>query len=150
MKSILSKSKHWIAVFVIALLSILSSTSCASEDENAIETRAKVFAQNYFNLRYEAAMNMCTDESKKWITFRASNISQDDIDVINNQTDTAECEIEDINYETDSIASVRIKICNALICDSIGKKGKIVNSTIKNLRMKMQLGTWYADLTQPL
>lgn len=151
MKSVLSNYICRLTIIAIAILSTLANVSCSNNEDNTIEKRAKDFAQNYFNFRYEAAMNMCTEESKKWIVFHASNISQDDINAINSQTDTASCEVEDIDVnEIDGIASVKLIVKNAFMADSIGKNGEIASSTEKELRMKMISGIWYVDLNKPL
>ena len=47
------------------------------------------FAQNYVNLRYKQSLPLCTENAKKWIVFRATNITQEDVDVINAQTEIA-------------------------------------------------------------
>lgn len=142
--------KHpYLAIGVIALSSILAC-SC-SEDEKPAERRAIDFAQNYYNMRYNQAIKLCTKESRKWIEYKASNIYQSDIDVINSQSDTACSTIDDIvigNDETSAIAKVTIN--NVLTCDTIGKRGIMAKEIKRELPMKKISGEWYVDLKQPI
>ena len=40
------------------------------------------FAEAYFNYDFEKAKRMVTPESEKWLRFIASNITQEDIDLV--------------------------------------------------------------------
>lgn len=93
------KTTAYIFAFMGLFVSLL--LSCSDKDANTAEERALAFAQNYFNLRYKQSLTLCTENAKKWIVFRATNITQEDVDVINAQTDTAECEIDDVELNDD-------------------------------------------------
>lgn len=62
------------------LAGVLLTASCSYSEEKAIEQSVVGFAQNYFNLRYQKALNACTPESEKWVRFKATNITQEDVD----------------------------------------------------------------------
>ena len=130
-------------------MAIATMLSCSYEDENAAEQRAKQFAQNYFNLRFKQASTLCTKSSEKWIRYHAANINKKDIEALNSQTDTATCDINDIN-DNGNAAEIIVTVKNFLSCDSIGKNGVITKEARFRLNMKKIGGTWYVDLNKPL
>ena len=132
-------------VFVVALC---LASACSLKDDAAVETCAKNFAQNYFNLRLQQASGLCTDRSYKWIEFYASNISQDDVDVLNTQTDSAFCDIDDIDIDGDS-ARVKMTVRNFLLCDSIGRPGRMCKQGKCRLTLRKEGETWKVDLDGP-
>lgn len=142
------KTTAYIFAFMGLFVSLL--LSCSDKDANTAEERALAFAQNYFNLRYKQSLTLCTENAKKWIVFRATNITQEDVDVINAQTDTAECEIDDVELNDETTADVKMTIKNVLVCDSIGKRGSIKEKIKKTLKMKKVSGNWYVDTECPI
>lgn len=137
------------ALVAIAASAFIAMQSCSYKDENAAEERARQFAQSYFNLRFGQAAGLCTENSVKWIKYHASNISQDDIDVLDSQTDTAVCEIDDIDDSDDS-ATVSMTVRNFLRCDSIGKRGRMCEEANFQIAMRKVGDKWLVDLAGPL
>lgn len=125
------------------------ASACSLKDDAAVETCAKSFGQNYFNLRLQQASGLCTDRSYKWIEFYASNISQDDVDVLNTQTDSALCDIDDIDIDGDS-ARVKMTVRNFLLCDSIGRPGRMCKQGKCRLTLRKEGETWKVDLDGPV
>ena len=144
-----SHKLHTLYIVATACMAIATMPSCSYGDENAAEQRAKQFAQNYFNLRFKLASTLCTENSEKWIRYHAANINQKDLDALNSQTDTAICDINDIN-DNGNTAEVIITVKNFLSCDSIGKNGVINKEAHFRLNMKKTGDTWYVDLNRPL
>lgn len=136
-----------LAIMAVGLLAF--GASCFHEDEDTVEKRAVAFAQNYFNLRFRQASTLCTDASAKWISYRASNISQADLDVLDAQTDTATCEVEDISDDDDT-ATVTVTVRNFLRCDSIGKAGNMCREARFSLPMRRIGEKWFVDINKPL
>lgn len=138
-----------ILAYIATTTFILLSMSCNSRDEDAAEERAVQFAQNYFNLRFKQAASFCTKDSEKWIKYRAANIRQEDIDVVNAQSDTAVCNIEDVSGD-DNSATVTISVNNFLRSDSIGKEGHMCKEAKYSVAMQKVGDTWLVHLEQPL
>ena len=88
------------------LAGVLLTASCSYREEKAVEQSVVGFAQNYFNLRYQKALNACTPESEKWVRFKATNITQEDVDVYNSKRDTAECDVESIDLDDDKTTAI--------------------------------------------
>lgn len=145
------KAKRQMAILLgaftltLAIFSPLSLVSCNSSDSDDVEKRVTEFAHNYFNLRLRQASSMCTEPSLRWIKYRAANITQTDLDVLDAQTDTATCQIDDINIKGDS-ATVSITVNNFLLCDSIGKPGRICKEAQMNIPVKKVNKVWLVDI----
>lgn len=141
--------KTYISRISICLALVMPLLSCISSDSKKAEECAKTFASHYFNLRYVQSVDFCTPKSKKWISYKASNISQEDLDVLNSQQDTAECEIESSDVEDDK-ATVVVNVSHFLKCDTIGKPGHICDNEKFELTLKRNGEKWLVDLHHPL
>ena len=142
-------AKQTILISFVLVAALCLASACSLKDDAAVETCAKSFGQNYFNLRLQQASGFCTDRSYKWIEFYASNISQDDVDVLNTQTDSALCDIDDIDIDGDS-ARVKMTVRNFLLCDSIGRPGSMCKQGKCRLTLRKEGETWKVDLDGPV
>ena len=52
------------------------------KQEQEAEECALRFAQSYYQFELDEALNYCTEDSRPWVVWLASNISQTDIDSI--------------------------------------------------------------------
>lgn len=145
----MNHTKHTVTAPMLAvagmLLTCCTMSSCQSKEENAAEQRAVQFAQDYFNLRYGQAALQCTENSVKWIKLRASGITQEDIDTHNAQTDSATCEVDDIDDEGVN-AVVTVNVHNFLRCDSIGAKGRMCKEATFDIPLTRKGEKWLVDL----
>ncbi len=131
----------------LILLTAFTVTSCKEDnEEEKIENGACRFAEYFFNCLYKDAMKLCTPESAKWLSYAASNISQEDIDILNSQKDDATCESTDIIMPDDTTAVVTMKVKNFLMMDSIGVPSKIKDSALYTIVMRKRDGRWKAHL----
>lgn len=131
------------------LAGVLLTASCSYREEKAVEQSVVGFAQNYFNLRYQKALNACTPESEKWVRFKATNITQEDVDVYNSKRDTAECDVESIDLDDDKATAI-VEVRNFLNCDSIGKPASICPNAKFKLELKKQGEKWMVDVQSPI
>lgn len=90
----------------------------APEEEKAAEC-AERFASCYFNLDFEGASGYCTQESMKWLSFRASNITRRDIDEVNAHHLAATISVNQVELANDTSALVRCTVNNAIAADSL-------------------------------
>lgn len=132
-----------------ACVAICILMACSMKESSEAEERAKIFAINYFNLKYNEAAKLATDEAKKWIEYRAANITQDDLDVLDSQPDTATCEINGFDSDGD-FGTVKVTIKNFLLVDSIGKTGKMCGERDYAIKMKRVGETWLVDIDKPV
>ncbi len=97
-------------------------------DADQLEADGDSFAVNYFNWRYAEAVTYCTEESLPWLQFAASNVHQEDVDSLRAMESGATCEIDDVNYTSDSTAVVRFRLFNVLIADTLGHGAHLLPS----------------------
>ena len=152
-KQIMNTSKgihtHKRTALASLLAGVLLTASCSYREEKAVEQSVVGFAQNYFNLRYQKALNACTPESEKWVRFKATNITQEDVDVYNSKRDTAECDVESIDLDDDKATAI-VEVRNFLNCDSIGKPATICPNAKFRFELKKQDEKWMVDVQSPI
>ena len=140
-------TNYIMAMFLFLLHCMM--VSCEYSDSNKAEKSAKSFAQDYFNLRYKHALTYCTPNSEKWIKYRASNITSDDLAVLDEQSDSATCEVESSEING-NVAKVGISVSHFLKCDSIGKRGYMCDEGHFEICLKKDGEAWRVDMDSPL
>ena len=125
---------------------------CACTDhknEEQLRDTANAFAQTYFNWQFNDALAHCTTSSQRWISYVASQVTQDDVDKLRSAEQGARSEIKEINYqEGDSVANVVMKVENFLSMDSIGAVGHFVESATYTLQLVQLNKQWKVKLTE--
>lgn len=138
----------------LTIICLLIFGSCTkhnkSEDEENIISVTDLFASNYFNLKLKEAIPLCTPESEKWIRFMASNIFQEDIEVINNNTENTTHETDEVNYMNDTLATVKCNVYNVFKIDTIGRPGRISEHEVYNINVVKRDGKWLIKMEGPL
>lgn len=147
-------TRKWFKIYVCKVFFAFSiivplMVSCSYGEEKDVEHTAVSFAQNYFNLRYQQVISACTPESEKWVRFKATNMTQEDVNMYNAQEDSAECRIESIELNDDK-ATVIVEVHQFLCCDSIGKPGYICPKAKTQINLIKSGGKWLVDLQSPL
>ena len=109
--------------FMILLTCILLFTACSEPTtrDEAVQEAALNFADAYFNFNFKQAQEYATEESGKWLRYVASNVTQADIDSINNHEETATVTVGWVDWQSDSTAVVCVKVSNFAQHDSIGR-----------------------------
>jgi hypothetical protein len=96
-----------------------SNSSFSHPFGNSPSNRAKAFAEAYFNYDYAQALKMVTPESKQWIHFAASNVTQDELDTFNSLEDNTTAEVIDENVVNDSLTMIEVVVKNVVEKDTI-------------------------------
>ncbi len=136
---------------IVCLLIFYSCTEhYESEDEEKIISTTDSFATHFFNYNLKEAMPFCTPESEKWIRYKASNIFQEDIDVLRNQDEGATHKTDDITYVNDTSAIVKCHVYNVMKTDTIGKPGRISEHEIYNINLVKRDDKWLVKMEGPL
>ena len=136
----------------LSLLPVLLLTACGgSRDGSEDQLREAVdsFAVSYFNYDFNKARRFCTDDSEKWLQFAASNVQQEDVDLLRQQEEPATVDVDEWDYTSDSTASVHVNVHNYLRMDSIGKAGRMTDEGQYVLNAVIHQGKWFirmADL----
>ena len=125
---------------------------CACTDhknEEQLRNTASAFAQTYFNWQFNDALAHCTPSSQRWISYAASQVTQNDVYKLRSAEQGARSEIKKIQYEEgDSVASVVMKVENFLSMDSIGTVGHFVKSATYTLQFVQLNKRWKVRLTK--
>lgn len=138
-----------IAIFV-AVMSLHISYSCSdgihTEEIEKATNVVDSFVGHYFNLDLKASLSYCTPESNLWLSFLASNINQEDIDVINEQEEPAKTEIENVELISDTSATATCIVKNFLKLDTLGKPGRIVDEEKYMINLVKRNGKWLVKM----
>ena len=116
--------KKTILQLIAALLLVTCSPGRSNTDEQAQETAAE-FAEAYFNYDFQTAGNYTTPESRKWLSYAASNVTQAIVDLYNAQEVRATADIADFYWANDTTAIVNIIVNHYITNDSIGASPRI-------------------------
>ena len=145
----MTKKKIW--PLVLCLLTGLGAAGCTSEEEEQANSRAKEFAEDYFNLRFDEAYGNCTEDSRKWIAFRASNITEHDLEAVRSAPEGAYISSTECQQINDSTALVRCVVCQALAADSLEQqRGRIVPETAYLIPLRKEGRRWLVRMEGPL
>lgn len=145
----MTKRKRW--PLVLCLLTGLGAAGCTSEEEEQANSRAKEFAEDYFNLRFDEAYGNCTEDSRKWIAFRASNITEHDLEAVRSAPEEAYVSVTECLQINDSTALVRCVVCQALAADSLEQqRGRIVPEAAYLIPLRKEGRRWLVRMEGPL
>lgn len=109
------------------------------------------FSNYYFNYEYKNAIDYVTPDSRKWIIYVASNLSDDDIEALNTKTAPAVTEITDLTYNAyDSTGIVVVAVKNNMAFDSIGVTGHIADEQIYRIPFVRYENRWKIKMEAPL
>lgn len=141
-------------IIPFCLVISLSLSSCENKkdnkDINDITTATDDFASTYFNYRLKEASKYCTDESVTWLKFVASNISQDDINLLRQQDEGAYHEVTDVEITNDTSANVECKVYNFMKLDTLGQNGTITKQALYKINLVKRGGKWLIKMGGPL
>lgn len=141
------RTSHIITTF-IATLTIMTFMACGGENtDKQITATVDSFANTYYNWQFKEAMEYCTPESEKWLSFASTNVHQADIDILRQQTEGASHSINSITHTNDTSAVVSISVMGYLRMDTIGKAGQMIKEAIFNVPVKHRHGKWLVELS---
>lgn len=137
------KFKQIIAAFII----LCSACGNDSDDKETIRKDIGDFATFYFNYNFHDALRFCTPESKPWISFIASNIGEEDLEVLRSQEEGAVADIEEISINSDdSTAVVTVRVENYMKLDTIGHCGTMEKEGIFHLPVVKREKRWLVKM----
>ena len=92
-----------------------------------------------------------TDDSRRWIEFKASNIGEDDINTLRDQDRGPSVEITDADLRDESNATVSVSVSNFFETDSIGGSARMVDEASFDLKLQLEAdGKWRIRMEGPL
>lgn len=136
--------KNFLSTIAACLLLVACNNGGNKYDSDIMEA-ADCFAAAYFNYDFKDARKYCTIESEKWLRFAASNIIDDDIELLRAKNEGATHEVTDVCCASDTVATVRLTVKNFLKRDTIGRPGRIVNKDFFSVRLVCRNEEWLVD-----
>ena len=126
-------------------------TACQPSEDEKITECAQDFAYAYFNMNFDQADACCTQESRKWLSFRASNITERDIEAHNTQSGVVQTGIDNIRWQNDSTVLACCLTENAVAADSLEEKqGHIAQRRKWWIPLVKRNGKWRVKMEAPL
>lgn len=109
---------NYLLIVICALF--FSCEPPVQRNEELLAEVADSFCVSYFNFDFVGASKYCTDDSRKWIQFAASNVTEKDLQILYEQETAAQVKITDIAYhEPDTTALVTVVVENYWDMDKI-------------------------------
>lgn len=124
----------------VAALSACSD-SRLSQQKNAAST-ATAFAEAYFNYDLTAACKLTTPETQDWLRFVASNINEEDIEVLNARSEGAMVTLTQCEMVNDTMCEAHVVVDNYLVADSIGRPLQLRHNDDYQLTLVLRDGRW--------
>ena len=132
---------------VVILCCLLGYASCSRNDrESQLREVVEGFSTAYFNWQFRRAVPYCTNESVIWLRYAASQVHQEDVDILHAQEFGASHDIDDIWLEGDS-AMVTVEVRNYLRMDTIGREGRMISEAAFRLPAVFRNGKWKVCLS---
>lgn len=104
---------------IILLTSVLMLAGCSmGSDDSSASCTALAWADAYFNCNFVEAAKHATPESEKWLRFAASNIVEDDLQLLRDNPVEID-EDADVTYSNDTLRVVSIDVKNFLVNRSV-------------------------------
>ena len=132
---------------IIAAIIALQATACLPDERQEsknMEQAAENFADAYFNHDYAKAVELATPESERFLRFRASNISEADVNMLNQRGQEATVSIKSCEQTSDSSATAIIAVEDYLSFDSIEGGGRNIPSAEYRLQLVKRGKRWLA------
>jgi len=107
------------------MIGLLLLTGCGetAENDDAVRKVAEAWGDAYFNCDYHEAEQYVTEESGKWLRFAASNTTQSDLELLQNQNATVKAD-DYFSVASDTLHVVRLKVENYLSPTALGEASR--------------------------
>lgn len=131
-------------ILFLLFLILISLNSCKekNQEEKPIED-VKAFATAYFNWDFPHASKYVKPEAQEWLSFLASQITEEDITTLKEKEEEATIEVEDIEFNsTNTSATSTISVDNYLLMDSIGKRPIICEHSVYTIQIIKENNSW--------
>ena len=104
-------------LFSFLTVVLMASCNTGFNGDDEAQTTATQWAEAYFNCDFKDAANYATPESERWLRFAASNITEEDLKLVNGGA-TASAE-EYFTIANDTLRVVTVTVRNFLAAKSI-------------------------------
>ncbi len=127
----------------LCLITLFICFACQQKKQEIIvEQAASKFSEYFYNLNYPAAEALATPSSANLLKFLASNVRQQDLDLLHAQTPATVSILESSIDSNGEEAQVICQISNALVIDIIKSKAEITESLVDTLQLTKVGSKW--------
>ena len=133
-------------VWILVLAALLAG-GCRESSESRLRTEVDSFAVAYFNWNLERAAAFATEESRSWLAYAASQVHQEEVDLLRGMDEGAGCELGDISYPADSMALGEVRVRHFVGIDTLGRPGRLVEKAVYRLPAVFRGGRWRVHLS---
>lgn len=135
--------RRGLLALAVACVSLLQQGCGSGPSDGDAETVAESFAEAYFNYHFDEAAVCCTPESRRWLSFAASNVYEADLEVLRGMERGAEVEVVSVDYgPADSVAVADVVVRGAMVRDTIGRAGRVSGEERYSLGMVLRGERW--------
>lgn len=141
-----------IALWKVILLGVMAS-ACAQDMEKEHEeaqVTAEGFSAAFFNMEFDRAASFCAPESYLWLRFKASNITEKDLEVYNREQRMAEAELDDLTFLNDTTATAICNLSHVLLTDSLERQATMAQEKSFIIPLVKRDGRWLVKMEGPL
>lgn len=134
---------------VIILFPVFMACGESGTEKESCEV-ADSFATAYFNWNYKKALKYTHPASRKWVVYAATQVKQEDVDILRGMDEPTAIEITDYTRDekNDSLMHVTVRINNFLTMDTIGTSGHIMKEGEFVLALVCIKGKWLVKLDE--
>ena len=130
------------ALFLTAAIVLTACSDSLSSQQTKAGRAATAFAEAYFNYDLQKAIELTTPESAKWISFVASNITQEDVNVLNTRTEGVLVTLTDCEVLSDTTCEALLAVDNFMSADSICRPGEFRDGGVFRLKVVLRDDSW--------
>lgn len=134
--------------YPVAILLLLFCSCSHSDDVSPWEQAVESFSVAYFNWDYPKAATYATDSSQPWLRYAASQVTQEDVELLNTKAEQATVEVmPDVEMVNDSCVVAMVLVRDFLEMDSIDRQPVLRSEATFRLETVRNNGRWAVHLT---
>lgn len=129
---------------------IMASCSLIEVHQKESEVAAKSWAEAFFSFDLARANQLTVEESRPWLHFMASNITDEDLDFANSEDASTSAHIDDVTeLPGDTMCLIKLVVDNAFVADSIGSRAHLVDEYHTTVTVVKRHGRWMVRMAGP-
>ena len=129
--------------FLFCTAILLSGCNFTNDHDNEAIEAAVNWAEAYFNYDFHKAEEYVTPESGRWLKFAASNATEHDLQLVQQNEEGATVEVEDFFPEAnDTLRVVSLKVSNFVSSTLPAESVQLVEEGVFNVTTVLRDGKW--------
>ncbi len=137
--------KKLFQLFIAFLVIVFSACNLSKLTHERAAKTAELWARAFFYADYQEAQQYVTPDSRRWLQFAASNITQHDLDLIN----AADIDVETMDIQesdNDSLVTAVIKVSNYVGPALLGQESVVQQVGFFTVTLVEHEGQWHVRM----